>query len=347
MKLHTSAPIIGGNPVTPKPKAKAKKVVRQRVTRNSPLSLLKKVNADTADEMAEEVGIDFNAVKRPHFFHDANENLVENPETCTVVREDTDAYLGTVGVNYGLVQYPEMLYFTEELVSKGEVEYLRGGYIGNGEQAFVVMRTDSNIVIGPNEDISCYFYASTSHNRSTNLVIVPTPYHKSTGTVLMPETQKARLKFRHSKHVQNHIAKARASYKVVEEYFEQFEKSFNLCSQVQMDDDKTELYLEGLFPLKGKESTTRTENTRERIKELWRTLPSLRVPTCHDTLAGLYLATCYFADHEHLVKHSKKMDAESAQILSTLDGSGAQKKANALGTALTLQSKFKGLSLNV
>lgn len=344
MKLQTSAPVIGGVKLQAKPASYTR---RQPVSRNSPLSLLKEVRATTADEMAQEIGIDFTAVKRPHYFYDANQNLIENPETCTVVREDTDDYLGTVGINYGLVQYPEMLYFTEELVKKGNVDYLRGGFIGNGQQAFVVMRTDSKIVIGPNEEVACYFYASTSHNRTTNLVIVPTPYHKSTGTVLMPESQKARLKFRHSRHVQNHIAQARASYDIVEEYFEKWEKSFNLCSQIQMNDEKTELYLEGLFPLKGKESTTRTENTRERIKELWRTLPALRVPSCHNTLGGLYLATCYYADHEHLVKSSKKMDLESAQILSALDGSAAQKKANALGTALTLQSKFKGLSLNV
>lgn len=312
--------------------------------RESPYEALNKVKATTAEEMAKEIEIDFIAEKRELYFEDPLGNPIANPDHVAVVRKDTDDYLGTVGSNYGLVQYIEMLRFTEELAQAGDAEYVCGGPIGKGEQAFVVMRTDSKVVLGPNDDLGCYFYAMTSHNRTTNLSVVPTPYRKSTGTVLMPVSKGDKLRFRHSKHVQNHITKAKKSYSFIENYFERFQKSFNLLTQVHLKDPDIELYLETILPLEGKEKTTRTENIRERIKEIFKTDATLQFPSCKGTMAGLYLATCYHADTEHLVKESKRMDRESAQILSSLDGSAARRKAEALGTALMIQKKFASRS---
>ena len=342
--MLTVKDLATGNVTNLTPGQQKKKTVKSKRTQinpRSPLDLLKTVKATTADEMAKEIEIDFIAEKRQQWFKDSNENDMENPDHVVVVRTDTDDYLGTVGSDYGMVQYIDMLRFTEELTKAGKAEYLHGGYIGKGEQAFVVMKTDSKVVIGPGEEIECYFFCSTSHNRTKNLSIVPTPYHKKSGTIFMPEIKGAKLAFRHSKHVHDHLARARQSHDKVEEYFIHFQKSFNMLASVHLVDAEMELYLEGLWPLKGKENTTRTENVRERVKEIYRTSQSLKFPATNGTLAGLYMAVCYWADHEQIVK-KQKVDEESAKILSSIDdkGAAARRKAEALATALTLQKKF-------
>jgi len=145
--------------------------------------LLPQINASTAEEMAKQAGLDFTAVKKElHYKYtkktDAptkgklvlrappsgppptkdKEVELTVPDMVAVVREDDGRYLGTVGKNRGILQYRDVLAFTESLVTAGEAAYVTGGVIGNGEQAFVVMKTGKVFSLSGTDTIDCFFY---------------------------------------------------------------------------------------------------------------------------------------------------------------------------------------------
>ncbi len=87
-----------------------------------------------------------------------------NPDHMSIHRRDTQDYLGTVGSNYGIVQYPDLFKFTEVLVDQDLAGFKYAGISGNGAQAYIVMETAKCINLGPGDDVSCFFYVATSHN---------------------------------------------------------------------------------------------------------------------------------------------------------------------------------------
>lgn len=307
--------------------------------------LLPGVNATTTTAMAKQAGLDFKVEKRSMYYKDTNGNYIEVPNFDANVRIDKDDCVGVVSKKYGIVQYVDMLDFTGVLVDEGEASYVRGGATGVGEQCFVIMKTGEAFKLHDNDKIECYFYVSTSHDRTLNLTVVPTPYRQANNTILIPtDFKKNTLRFRHTKNIADRIAKAKVSLGKVKDYWKDVPKQFNLLSQVHLNDSNFETYLNGIKGLDG--DHTRAENMREEIDTIWKTEPTLQFPSCKRTLLGAYFAVVQYADFKQTVKKSKKRDEVSSRILSSLDGDVANRKAIAFGMALTIQKKLAGVSLN-
>jgi phage/plasmid-like protein (TIGR03299 family) len=338
---------------------------------------LPEINADTAEEMAEQAGLDFTAVKVDltyrvkeatptqeiaklggiealfglpvpmGFSHNAPEGTprlekeieVTVPDKVAVVREDDGRYLGTVGRNRGILQYRDVLAFTESLVEQGMASYVTGGIIGNGEQAYLVMKTKESIQLSPTDEIDCYFYVATSHNSTHGLELVLAPLRKANGTILSG-FKGTRINFRHSSRVEQRVKRAALSVDKLNSYFHNMSESFQLLKGVRPSADQLDIYLKSLFP-DSPEKPQRAENTRDEVMNIYINSLACRLPATQGTMLGAYFAVVEYIDKIRNVKASKVRPNEyDAKIHSLLEGAGAQQKTDAYAFALDLVNKF-------
>ena len=303
-----------------------------------------KITKTDYEEILAETGLDMKAKKLELFYMDDNGNIKENPEMVAVARQKDGVYLGTVSKIYGLVQYDEVFQFSTILASdEFNSEYVSGGLIGSGEQAFLAMRTGEHVSLGGGDDIECYFYISTSHNGKSNIDVVAAPLRKVNNTVLrMPDLRG--FKFRHSKNVNVHLARAQTGIAKVKNYWQTFEKSFQILRSTRITDKQLDDYLK--MVIEGTEDSTRAENMREEIKAIFRNEPTIAgLPSTHGTLLGAYFSVVQYADFESTIRKSNKRDAVAAKLTSLIDGNAAKRKANGYAMALQLNQKLTGVSL--
>jgi phage/plasmid-like protein (TIGR03299 family) len=252
--------------------------------------------------------------------------------------------LGTVGTHRGIVQYRDVLAFTESLVDAGTASYVTGGILGNGQQAFVVMKAKDTIKLSGTDEVDCYFYVVTSHDSSKGLEIVFAPLRKTNGTIITgPKAQ--RIRFRHSSKVEQRVKKAAMSVDKISTYFKDMEENFRLLRSVRPTASQLDVFIKSLFP-DPDEKTKRAENIRDEILGLYRNSPSCLLPATQGTMLGAYFAVVEWVDHVQNTKTSKVRPNEfDAKIHRVLEGSGAEQKATAYAFALDMVDKLKDVNI--
>jgi phage/plasmid-like protein (TIGR03299 family) len=335
------------------------------------------INANTAEEMAEQAGLDFDAIKLPipyeyeppvpdevvtklierglntqqiyeylrdnsHLMPKKVESVV--PDKVIVVREDDGRYLGTVGKDRGIVQYRDVLAFTEALVDEGTAAYVTGGILGNGQQAFVVMKAKKQIKLSGTDEVELYFYVTTSHDSTKGLELVFAPLRKVNGTILTG-TKSQRIRFRHSSKVEQRVKQATLSVNKITSYFDDMEENFRLLRSVKPTATQLDVFLKSLFP-DPEEQTKRAENIRDEIYGIYKNGAACNLPATQGTMLGAYFAVVEWVDKIQATKTSKVRPNEyDAKIHRLLEGSGAEQKATAYAFALDMVDKLGAVSI--
>jgi phage/plasmid-like protein (TIGR03299 family) len=344
---------------------------------NSVYDYLPAINANTAAEMAEQAGLDFNAIKIDILYEyqppvpdavlqsfidkglsaeqiaDAirdNQHLLPKkvesvvPDKVLVVREDDGRYLGTVGRHRGLLQYRDVLAFTESLVEDDTASYVTGGITGNGQQAFVVMKAKNTIKLSGTDEVECYFYVVTSHDSTKGLEIVFAPLRKVNGTVLSGQKHQ-RIRFRHSSRVEQRVKAAALSINKITSYFEEMEENFRLLRSVKPTATQLDVFFKSLFP-DPEEKVKRAENIRDELYGIYKNNPACNLPATQGTMLGAYFAVVEWVDKVQTTKTSKVRPNEyDAKIHRLLEGSGAEQKATAYAFALDMVVKLGAISI--
>jgi phage/plasmid-like protein (TIGR03299 family) len=330
---------------TAKPKAPAKKKKSvSAVVESAPrhiFSNLKSVDGSDIKTIAEQCGMNFTATKRAAKFDLDYGGQAIIPDKMAVVREDDQRYLGTVGTGRPIVQYVDNLQFTEILAEEGKAEYQFGGIIGDGRQAFLVMKAADCFEIYPGDKIECYFYIQSSHDSSQALTIVPTPLRPRNNTIFMHPDMHA-LKIRHTKKVEERRRHAYRGIAKVKAFFQEFEDSFMTMGTLKLEPGQLDTYLRSIFP-DGKDESEIPQNRRDKVRDIMTLEPSLQLPPTKNTLLGAYFAVIYFCDHYLTVNKSQTKDALTSRIESklTTDGASVKRKAEAFGKALKLKEKME------
>jgi hypothetical protein len=244
-----------------------------------------------------------------------------------------------VGRNRGILQYRDVLAFTESLVEAGTASYVTGGIIGNGEQAYLVMKTKESIKLSPTDEIDCYFYVATSHNSTKGLELVLAPLRRTNGTVLSG-FKSTRISFRHSSRVEQRVHRAALSVDKLNSYFHNMSESFQLLKGVRPNAGQLDVYFKSLFP-DSPEKPQRAENTRAEVLSIYNNSLACRLPATQGTMLGAYFAVVEYIDKIRTIKASKvRPNDYDAAIHSLLEGAGAQQKTDAYAFALDLVNKF-------
>lgn len=344
MKVIANPAVINSESKKTHSKAPSKTKAVSEVIGNKPQHIfrsLKQIEGNNLKEISEKCGFNFTAVKKKLFYLDSSGKNIELTDKAAIIREDNQAYLGTVGINRSIVQYTDALAFTEIFARENEASYEYGGIISQGAKAFLVMKVSEMFEVCPNDPIECFFYVQTSHDSTQALTVVPAPMRSSNNTVFTHPKLTA-VKLRHTRNIEGRIANAKRSLNKVKEYFKEFEESFRKLATVDIGkENRLETYLKMLYP-DSKDNPTRAERTREKITDILSTEPSLQLLPTKNTLLGAYFAVVYFCDHYVTPKNTEGKDAITARLESKLSitGSAAKKKAEAFGNALKIKEKF-------
>ena len=252
--------------------------------------------------------------------------------------------------DYGILQYNDVVGFTEVLVEEDDAEYYSGGIIGDGERAFIIMKTGDHLALGGDENdlIECYFYLTTSHDMSKGLSVTFAPVVKNSGVVLRFHGKP--LTFRHGRHIGDRVKAAEKSIARIRSDWSRLPQSFDKLCALHINASNVQDYLHMVVPdpvSSSQTGITRAENVRAEIETIYRKSPTCQWPSTKGTMLGLYFATVEYLDVKKTVRANKYLkDNDQIRIMSCLEGASARQKADAYGFALELEKKFAGVSLS-
>lgn len=311
-----------------------------------------KITKSVYGDVLKETGLDLQVYKRNQYYADPQGRTRQNPEKVVIARKDDGDYLGTVGSDFGLVQFDELFKFAEILVDQEGAGYVCGGIIGRGERGFLGLRTGEHVNLGGGDIVENYFYIVTGHDGQQAIDVIPAPIRKLNNTVLkMPEAKGYR--FRHTKHVNRHLAAAKLSVKKVQNYWAEYQKSFKYLSAVSLTAQQLDDYLKMIVEEKTSVNadgetvvSQRGENIRQAIKDIFQKDRNIvALPSTHNTLLGAYFAVVQYCDSDSVVRKAKndRRDEETCKVMSLIDGNAAQRKADGYAFALQMMKKLGGV----
>lgn len=301
---------------------------------------LNQVEAQSVEDLLKRIGADFTAKKYPIMYGGSSSpdaqvystyDVKTWPRNSIVVRNDTKEGIGCVGSDYHIIQYADALRFLDSYIEDGSVT-IRGAYsLDNGAKIYAAVNTSEPLKLTENETLDSTILISTSHDGSGKLVIRCAPVHNATKTVITPTEGTFALK--HTRNVKLRIAECKVAMKKAIEYFKKHEESFQKLVTTPVTMEHARIYFKAVFP----KDNTRHENIRNKLLDIFTTNPLTKgLASCRFTMFGCFMAVVLYADYYKTKKRSRKRSEEDAAILSSLDGSAAKMKAEALSFAFKL-----------
>lgn len=335
---------------TPASPEELEKAEREKVRSTPPSRLFKLTEGSHLADVLTEIGGDFTVVKKPALFERDlsfldgvvyTEKIVPIPGICALVREDTQEPIGSMSSGYGVVQFEELLSFTDQIAAEGHARFTGGKVTCGGARIHIEMKANQTLTLAGNDVIENYITASTSHDGSGCIQVMNTPRHKASQMTFVP-LGKCRIKMRHTKHVKARLARVAKDVAKINEYWKEMSDAFRLISASRINDEKARLYFEMLLPPADDAKNKRAENIRNKMFDIYKFHGITKdFPSCQNTLFGALMATLQWIEYYKVVRKSTKgVNAADSKIESMLSGDAAKMKAEALGIALTLQEKL-------
>jgi phage/plasmid-like protein (TIGR03299 family) len=295
----------------------------------------------TYDEIIESLGLGFTAEKRP-LLVEHNAAYFQVPDKVAIWHKENDAYLATVGNNYGLVQYRIAFSLADTLLSEG-IEVVRGGPVNRGESAVLVLQAPGVLDLGNGNEIVNEVVLRSTHDGTGRIEVRTTPRNINTGVVLTTDALRP-LSFKHSKRALERVADAKKTIHRIGREWEAFTQAAKSLMSVPLNQAEARGFIASLVEGKASEEGeigVRCQKLRDEIYERWVQGVSSKLPACRGTLFGLVMAVGEWCDFHKTVKKSKRFNNNAAELNARLLGDAAKKKAKAWSMALALRKRVK------
>lgn len=293
----------------------------------------------TLDELLVATGLNFD-VELEELYYKRKGQEIGQPYKAAIVRKDNDVCVGTGSTIYGVVQYRDWFAACEELINHKGIQALFGGAPNLGEQALLVFKQEGDISLGNDKKIVNHFLISSTHDSSGKLTVLSCPMDNH-GLVLNMEAPVMSIK--HSKKARDRVFEAKQILDKTKAAWSAFEDNVKKLMNVRITEAETQTFIQAVV---GDKDSTRSKNIRDKIYDISKTGISRFYPNCHGTLFGIVLACVEWADNHQTVRASKYCDETTAALNAKLVGDGANKKAKAWGTALTMMRNKDKLKLS-
>jgi hypothetical protein len=155
------------------------------------------------------------------------------------------------------------------------------------------------------------------------------------------------ISIKHTKNVQARIARTGSILDKVQSHWEDFSEATRKMASIELSEKDARDFITAVV---GDGNHQRTVNIRNKVYDIYAHVGVGRVvPACRSTLFGLVQAFCEYADHYAVIRKSKYLEAEDAQLDSKTLGATAKQKAKGWAMALMLiknKGKLTGLTKN-
>ena len=173
---------------------------------------------------------------------------IEIPDKIAIVRNDTNAYLSTMGNNYYPYQNEELIELLHKVSNTTGLEIKKCGFFGDGQRVFVQLKSN-DLKLG-NDKVEGYLTGINSFDGSTSLAFGPSNITISCSNTFFAAFREMEAKIRHTRNMTAKVDEvAKALMGVVEEEKKIFNSIVEL-SETTFDDLIRERVVRRLFDIK-------------------------------------------------------------------------------------------------
>jgi phage/plasmid-like protein (TIGR03299 family) len=284
----------------------------------------------TAAEMLEAAGLDWEVVKTPLLTRLPNHAIVDVPRSFAIVRTSDWSPLGVVGASYVPVQNREAFDWTDALVDSGEAKYETAGSLFGGRRVWASMEIPEGVEI-EGDKTRLFILVVNSHDGSLPVTALLTPVRVVCNNTLNLALSGARRSFRirHIGEINGKIAAAREALGITFSYRARFEAEAKLLAAKKVSLSQVEKVLKETFPLPptvAADPEKAAAATWAQVMELYRTSPT--VEQFYGSAWGVLQAVSEYLDH--VVEYrGRRWGSADVRMDSILWGPSAEKLAKA------------------
>ena len=258
--------------------------------------------------------------------------------TWGIVRQSDNAYLGTVGAQYQIIQNKYAFDFVDSLLeAENGSHYESAGALGNGERIWCLAKVPHTITVAGEDKSEVYLLFTTSHDGSmaatAKMSTVRVVCQNTLNMALSANGSMVRVK--HTRDAERRFEQAKRLMEGVGVDAKRLEDKLNLLALRRMTKESMVSIMDRLFPAsKDAEAiTTRRENVLADILRLYESNDRNTFPQIRGTAYNLLNAVTEYTDHERtarITEGRKDYSLAQARAENALVGTGDKLKQEAL-----------------
>lgn len=297
----------------------------------------------TAQEAIKEARLDWEVEQVP-VYHQANGELIEVPDQYCVRRTDNYRALSIMTKRYQVIQNHETFAFADEIIGTGQAVWDTAGSINGGRVVFMQVELPGRLFLKSNPDdqtVKKVLFVN-SHDGSKALMGMVTPIRTVCSNTLGQALRNNSNQFKiyHRKNFQSRKDEAAKVLGLASAYFDDLQIVMDSLAEQQVTHSYVEGFVNTLMPATKDEVSTRTENRRNQIINLFQNGRGNNGETKWD----LYNAVTEYVDH-HSNGRVTETRLDRSEALADIEAETRFERA-ILGSGANLKQKAMNLLLN-
>jgi len=297
-------------------------------------------NALTTGDAIVAAGLDWDVTKMPVHMLDGDTPILV-PDAYITAKCANGKYtpLGIVGKKYRVLQNSDMGVILDTLVKEGGIKIHTAGSLQGGRKVWMLGRLHGRIKeVVPKDIVDYNILIANSHDGSIVVSLLLTAIRVVCMNTLMAAISQGRedgklITIHHSGDPMKKVEEARRMLGLIEKAADEQDALMEMLAGLSFSPKLVAEGFEMLFPdPTDDKNTTRAENTREKLMEIYRNSPTIQMPGVAGTAWGFVNTVTQAVDHGLLRKYSKA----DTRLHSAWFGSGDALKNQAIRVCMDL-----------
>lgn len=289
----------------------------------------------TAQEAIEAAGLDWEVEAVPVYLMDSNQDGFHRiPNQFSITRMDRGESLGIVSGRYQTIQNRDCFKFFDGIVGQGKAIYHTAGSLRGGERVWLLAKLPTEAFVTPDDQIDNYVLLCNSHDGKQALKVMYTPIRVVCDNTLTAAMTRSGMQARvlHNGNIKGQFKTAAELLGLVHKDVEETVVVYKKMAAKNLTVSDVTGYFESVIPDNpNAKRTTRTENVRSQLLELFENGTGNNLPGVKGTVWAAYNAVT-----EHIDHYSKSTKTQEQRIDSNWFGSGAKLREKAFEEAIAL-----------
>lgn len=288
------------------------------------------VDSATAIQAA---GLDWKVKRVPMVAKITHERTGEVIEASTdeyygIVRNKDCKVLGVVQGRYNVIQNEECFEFMDTVAGPtADVRYHTAGSLRGGKRVWMLAKLENHYIEPVKGDLTeSYMLLSTSHDGSSSVHILWTGVRvvcSNTLAMAVAGKAKAGIKIRHTGNLEDKIKKAREILGLVIDQHDQYKEVTEYLARLSINTERANEFIDKVMPLPEGRKTTRAQNARDKVMELYESGLGTDIPGVRGTGWGMFNAYTEYLNHHMTYRNTAGNTAQDNRLNSLWYGKGA------------------------
>jgi len=169
--------------------------------------------------------------------------LKEVPHRVATYRKDNNVVFDVLSDRYTVVQNVEAFKFFDHIVDKGLASYHRAGYIGKGEEIFVIAKYNKDIIVSDDDVVESYLLLTSSHDGKSSIKVRLIPTRIACANQLTGILSGSVMSIRHSSKSEDRLKDAEKVITMFDTSFEAMQSLYRKMYNTKVEETKLQQML--------------------------------------------------------------------------------------------------------